>query len=64
MHKIFLITGSVFGGLAVMIGAFGAHALQNLLESSGQDRNFRNRNQISVLSCIGFDPVGDIDDKY
>ena len=40
MHKIFLILGSVFGGLAVMIGAFGAHALQNLLETSGRTDTF------------------------
>lgn len=27
-----LITGALFGGLAVVLGAFGAHALKNLLE--------------------------------
>lgn len=40
MHKIFLISGTVFGGLAVMIGAFGAHALKNLLESSSRTDTF------------------------
>ena len=40
MQKIFLILGSVFGGLAVMIGAFGAHALRNILESSGRTETF------------------------
>lgn len=40
MHKLFLIIGSVFGGFAVMIGAFGAHALKNLLESSGRTETF------------------------
>lgn len=28
-----LITGAIFGGLAVILGAFGAHALKNLLET-------------------------------
>ena len=28
-----LITGALFGGLAVILGAFGAHALKNLLET-------------------------------
>ncbi len=40
MHKLFLILGSTFGGLAVMIGAFGAHALKDLLESGGRTETF------------------------
>jgi len=40
MHKLFLILGSIFGALAVMIGAFGAHALKNLFESSGRTETF------------------------
>ena len=40
MHKLFLIIGSISGGLAVMIGAFGAHALKTLLESSGKVETF------------------------
>lgn len=36
MHKLFLIIGSLYGMLAVMLGAFGAHALQKMLESSGR----------------------------
>ncbi len=40
MHKLFLISGSVLGGLAVLIGAFGAHALKDLLESSGRSETF------------------------
>ncbi len=31
MYKLFLIIGSVFGALSVMIGAFGAHALKSVL---------------------------------
>ena len=40
MHKLFLIAGGVFGGLAVMIGAFGAHALKQTLEASGRIDTF------------------------
>lgn len=40
MQKLFLILGSVYGGLAVMIGAFGAHALKNILETSGRTEAF------------------------
>lgn len=35
MRKRLLISGSVLAFLAVMIGAFGAHALDDLLESNG-----------------------------
>lgn len=40
MAKLFLIVGSVLGATGVMIGAFGAHALKNLLESSGRLETF------------------------
>jgi uncharacterized membrane protein YgdD (TMEM256/DUF423 family) len=40
MQKLFLITGSIMGGTGVMIGAFGAHALRNLLESTGRTETF------------------------
>ena len=31
MHKAYLLTGSVFAGLAVVLGAFGAHGLKKLV---------------------------------
>lgn len=40
MQKLFLILGSLFGGLAVMIGAFGAHALKQILETSNRVETF------------------------
>jgi len=40
MAKLFLIIGSILGGTGVMIGAFGAHALKNLLEKSGRIETF------------------------
>ena len=33
MHKIFLIIGTVLGGLAVALGAFGAHGLKKLVNA-------------------------------
>jgi uncharacterized membrane protein YgdD (TMEM256/DUF423 family) len=35
-----LLTGIFFGGLAVVIGAFGAHALQPVLEANGRSETF------------------------
>lgn len=40
MQKIFLMTGSTFGALSVIIGAFGAHALKATLEASGRLETF------------------------
>jgi uncharacterized membrane protein YgdD (TMEM256/DUF423 family) len=33
MHKIFLIIGSILAGLAVVLGAFGAHGLKKLVDT-------------------------------
>lgn len=40
MQKIFLMTGSILGALSVMIGAFGAHALKNMLTANGRLETF------------------------
>jgi uncharacterized membrane protein YgdD (TMEM256/DUF423 family) len=34
MHKPAIRAGAIFGALAVILGAFGAHALKNILEPS------------------------------
>lgn len=36
MHKLFLLAGSITGGLGVAIGAFGAHRLKDYLNSIGR----------------------------
>ncbi len=33
MNKTIFLTGAIFGALAVIIGAFGAHGLENLIDS-------------------------------
>lgn len=40
MQKIFLISASFLGALSVMIGAFGAHALKQTLETLGRTETF------------------------
>src|SRR5215213_8676213 len=32
MQKIFLVLGTILGGLAVVLGAFGAHGLKKMVE--------------------------------
>lgn len=40
MHKLFIIIGSLSGMVSVMIGAFGAHALQSTLEANQKLETF------------------------
>jgi uncharacterized membrane protein YgdD (TMEM256/DUF423 family) len=39
-QKRILILGGIFGGLAVAIGAFGAHALKNILLEHGRQETY------------------------
>lgn len=36
MHKSFIIIGALIGALGVILGAFGAHALKDVLTDSGR----------------------------
>lgn len=36
MQQLFLLIGAALGGSGIAIGAFGAHALKNILASSGR----------------------------
>ncbi|MFT4739279.1 MAG: uncharacterized membrane protein YgdD (TMEM256/DUF423 family) [Marivirga sp.] len=36
MHKSFLIIGALMGAVGVVLGAFGAHALKDVLSTSGR----------------------------
>ena len=40
MQKLVLVTGSVLAGLSVVIGAFGAHALKEILEANQRTDTF------------------------
>ncbi|PTB96501.1 DUF423 domain-containing protein [Marivirga lumbricoides] len=36
MHKLFIIIGAISGAISVILGAFGAHALQDALTATGR----------------------------
>lgn len=40
MNKLFLQAGSILGAIGVMVGAFGAHALKEMLTASGRFDTF------------------------
>ncbi len=52
MQKFILISGSILGALSVMIGAFGAHALKTLLESSGRLETFETAVKYQVYHAL------------
>lgn len=58
MHKLFLQAGAVLAGLAVAIGAFGAHGLRNLLQQTGRTANFETAAQYQMYHALALLLVG------
>ena len=58
MAKVFLVIGSILGGTGVMIGAFGAHALKNLLESSGRLETFETAVKYQFYHALALILIG------
>jgi len=58
MQKFFIIAGSLFGTTAVMIGAFGAHALRKILEASGRSETFETAVKYQFYHAIALVLVG------
>lgn len=58
MQKLFLAIGSVLGALTVMLGAFGAHALQDLLEKNGRLDTFDTAVKYQFFHVLALFVVG------
>lgn len=58
MHKFVLITASALGAFSVMIGAFGAHALQELLETKGRVGTFETAVQYQFYHTLALLAIG------
>ncbi len=52
MHKLFLIISAIFGMLAVMLGAFGAHALKDKFQSEGTLDTFQTAVQYQFYHTL------------
>jgi uncharacterized membrane protein YgdD (TMEM256/DUF423 family) len=52
MHKLFIQSGALLAGLAVAIGAFGAHGLRNLLQQYGRTANFETAAQYQMYHAL------------
>ena len=58
MQKLFLVIGSLLGALSVVIGAFGAHALRDLLESTGRTEVFETAVKYQFYHAMGLILLG------
>lgn len=58
MDKRHLILGSTFAGLAVAIGAFGAHALSDILIANGRVETYDTAVQYHMFHALGVIAVG------
>ncbi len=58
MQKFILITASALGAFSVMIGAFGAHILQELLETKGRVGTFETAVQYQFYHTLALLAVG------
>ncbi len=63
MQKIFLSIASITGGLAVILGAFGAHALKTKL-SSDQIQVFETGVKYQMYHTFGLIAIALLIDKY
>jgi uncharacterized membrane protein YgdD (TMEM256/DUF423 family) len=63
MHKNFLIAGTLFGGLAVALGAFGAHGLQKITQDEKVLQGFQTGVQYQVYHALALLAVGVLYEK-
>ena len=64
MAKIFLILGSSLAGLAVAIGAFGAHALKSVLEVNNRLETFETGVKFQFYHAIALIVLGLLMQKF
>jgi uncharacterized membrane protein YgdD (TMEM256/DUF423 family) len=61
--KLFLLVGGVLAALAVMIGAFGAHALKSVLEQTGKGEVFETASKYHFYHALALLLLGVIMQK-
>lgn len=58
MSKLFLTAGALWGGLAVALGAFGAHALKASLVAAGRFDTFETAARYQMYHALALLAVG------
>ena len=64
MHKSFLITAAIFGGLAVALGAFGAHGLEKLTADTKTLHGFRTGVEYQMYHTLTLIAVAILFEKF
>ena len=64
MHKSLIITAAFFGGLAVALGAFGAHGLEKITTDEKILHGFQTGVQYQMYHALGLLAIGILADKY
>jgi len=63
MHKLYLVTAAAFGGLAVALGAFGAHGLENITNDQKTLHGFQTGVQYQVYHALALIAVAILFEK-
>jgi uncharacterized membrane protein YgdD (TMEM256/DUF423 family) len=63
MHKGFLIAAAIFGGLAVALGAFGAHGLEKLTTDAKTLHGFRTGVEYQMYHALALIAVAVLFEK-
>ena len=63
MNRLFLIIGSLFGGLAVILGAFGAHGLEKITADEKILHGFQTAVQYQMYHALALIAVAIIYEK-
>jgi uncharacterized membrane protein YgdD (TMEM256/DUF423 family) len=64
MHKGFLFFGAIFGGLAVALGAFGAHGLEQLTLDEKILQGFRTGVQYQIYHSLTLMVLGILIERF
>jgi uncharacterized membrane protein YgdD (TMEM256/DUF423 family) len=64
MNKFFILAGSITGALGVALGAFGAHALKNFLESSGRLETYETAVKYMFYHALALILVGILSKEF
>ncbi|HEX7902708.1 MAG TPA: DUF423 domain-containing protein [Chitinophagaceae bacterium] len=64
MHKRFLTAGAVFGGLAVALGAFGAHGLEKVTADAKTLHGFQTGVEYQLYHALALLAVAIVFEKF
>jgi uncharacterized membrane protein YgdD (TMEM256/DUF423 family) len=64
MHKRYLITASIFGALAVALGAFGAHGLENITTDEKILHGFQTAVQYQMYHALALLAIAIMYDQF